>query len=358
MSHAHFRGALITLLVVVGASLGSCSRAAAEAALPAGARIIISGCSLRFNEKLLQNQVRIELLAAGVHSVRAVDIYADTLVLEEEPSSLATLRVTYPDCEESADEIRLGVADRKTGKHLERALVVSDVSQTMQPRAIALALTELLRSEWQKLSESPKEVAQARDSEKPAQARKLRASQVVQEDAERAAREEEIAQKFRVEWLAVGHLYAQTDSGDLSTSLAMSKLLASHARIQVGVNMAGGAGQGTDAHLFQATGRVLLALVSRTLNPSIEVGALVEAGWASLNGVRDGHESGPIVTAGAHATLRVPAGDVMEALITVQAGYVLVPMTSKPVVDNGISDRYIGFAGPVLGIGVGIASWL
>jgi hypothetical protein len=231
----------------------------------------------------------------------------------------------------------------------------------MRARAIGLALTELLRSEWQKLSETKKpDVVQALDDEAPpAHApRKLRASQVVQEDAERIAREAAIAQRFRIEWLVVGHLYSQTDGGDLSTSLAISKLLASRARIQVGGSLAGGAGQGTDAHLFQATGRVLLALVSRTLNPSIEVGALLEAGWASLNGTRDGRHNGAIITAGAHATLRVAAAEAMETLITVQAGYVLLPMTAHPVVDNGVSERRIGFAGPTLGIGLGIASWL
>jgi hypothetical protein len=358
LSCALARAALLSLLFVAGALFLHVRHAAADAALPVAARIVVSGCSMRFNEKALQDQVRIELLAAGVHNVRSVDLYADNMVLEEEPSSLATLRITFPDCEESADEIRLGVADRKSGKHLERALVISDVPDTMQARAIALALTELLRSEWQMLSEPPKQVVQAVDAEQPARVAKLHASQVVQESAERDAREAAIAQRFRIEWLAVGHLYPQTDSGDLSTSLAISKLLSSRARIQVGGSMAGGAGQGTDAHLFQATGRVLLALVSRTLDPSIEVGALFEAGWASLNGIRDGRHNGPIVMAGAHATLRVPAADAMEALITVQAGYVIVPMTASPVVDNGVSDRHIGFAGPTLGIGLGIASWL
>lgn len=359
MSSAALRAALRYLLCAL-AMWASAAKVRADAALPAGARILISGCSSRFNEKNLQDQVRVELLSAGVHSVRSVDLYADNMVLEEEPITLATLHVVFPDCEEQVDEVKLGVADRKTGRHLERTLVISDVPDTMRARAIGLALTELLRSEWQKLSEAKKPaVAQASDDESPhMRARKLRASQVVQEDAERIAREAAIAQRFRIEWLAVGHLYSQTDAGDLSTSLAISKLLGSRARIQVGGSLAGGAGQGTDAHLFQATGRVLLALVSRTLNPSIEVGGLLEAGWASLNGIRDGRHNGAIITAGAHATLRVAAAEAMETLITVQAGYVVLPMTSRPVIDNGVSDRRIGFAGPTLGIGVGIASWL
>jgi hypothetical protein len=145
----------------------------------------------------------------------------------------------------------------------------------------------------------------------------------------------------------------------LSTSLGIAKLLSSRARLQVGGSLAGGAGQGTDAQLFQATGRVLLALVSRTLNPSIEVGGLFEAGWASLVGIRDGRHNGAIVSAGAHATLRLPAAEAMEVLITVQAGYVIVPMTSRAVLENEPArGRRIGFAGPMLGIGVGIASWL
>ncbi len=339
--------------------LTSVRAARGEAALPAGARILISGCSLRFNERVLQDQMRIELLSAGVHSVRSVDLYADDM-LEDEPVSLATLRVTFPDCEDKADEIKLGVADRKTGRHLERALVISDVPESMQARAIGLALTELLRSEWQKLSQPPEqEVAQAVDGEKPPTSQKLRASQVVQDEEERNAREAEIARRFRIEWQVVGHLYSQTDSGDLSTSLAISKLLAARMRLQVGGSMAGGAGQGTDAQLFQATGRVLLALVSRRLSPGIEVGGLFEAGWASLVGIRDGRHNGAIVSAGAHATLRLPAAEAMEVLITVQAGYVIVPMTTRQVPENELDTRRrIGFAGPTLGIGLGIASWL
>jgi len=78
-----------------------------------------------------------------------------------------------------------------------------------------------------------------------------------------------------------------------------------------------------------------------------------------LIGIRDGRHKGAIASAGAHATLRLPAGEAMEVLITVQAGYVIVPMTSRQVPDDELAvRRRIGFAGPTLGIGLGIASWL
>jgi hypothetical protein len=336
------------------ASLLVYARAArADAALPAGVRVVISGCSLRFNELTLQNHVRVELLAAGVHSVRAIDPYVDNMIMEEEPATLATLRVTFPDCEEASDQVRLGIADRKTGKHIERTLAVSDVPEAMQARAIALVLTELLRSEWERLSTAKAPVKPAPRAAIPPRAAQLRAARILREQEEEEARQRLIAFRYRIEWLAVGHVYPKTHSGTLNTVLALSKLFAPRARLQVGGSLAGGASQGGNVQLSQATFRALLAVVARVSNPTVEIGTLLELGWANVRGDYLEGEHGPLVSASGHVTLRIRAAEAMEALITGQLGIVIAQVT-----ELGPPPYPLGFAGPMFAIGLGIASWL
>lgn len=300
---------------------GVARKAAAQAALPSDTRVVVSGCSTRINERALMDQVRVELLAAGVQRVRTVELYADELSLEEEPADVATLRINFSDCEESGREIKLGVAARHTGRHVERALAVSDVPESIHARAIALALTELLRASWQELS---KVESTPEEPSHPPLLATVTARAVVNADAANKA-ERALRQRPRFEWHGGGRLYPQADSGDVSSALYVSKMLGERTRLHMGAGAAGGGGQGSDAHLFQANARMGLAVCSQFNAPAIEVGSAMELGWAHLEGNYAGSQSGFIATALLQATLRVPAAPEMEALVMLQAGYVLSP---------------------------------
>jgi hypothetical protein len=331
--------------------------ASAQTALPSDTRIVVSGCSMRINERALQDQVRIELLAAGVQRVRTVELYADELPLEDEPAEVATLRITFADCDEISAEIKLGVAARKTGEHLERLLNVSDVPATMYARAIALALTELLRASWHELSTGPSSEP-PRPSPHPQLVPRLHADVLVQNAAESAATLA-IRQRLRLEWHGGARMYPQTDTGEANSALGLSKLFGERTRLLVLASVAGGGGQGSDARLFQSTARTTLSLCGRSADPALEVGASIELGYAHLAGTQAGRTHGFISTALVHGTLRVQAAQEIEALVTLQAGYVLAPVTLRSPSDaNGFPGPEVGFRGAVIGIEIGLAGLL
>jgi hypothetical protein len=327
---------------------------AAQTALPSDTRIVVSGCSMRVNERTLQDQVRIELLASGVERVRTVELYADELSLEEEPEEVATLRIDFSDCDASASEIKLGVAARRTGKHVERSLAVSDVPDNMHARAIALALTELLRASWAELTAPNHKEATPTLRKLPQLHGDVVVRSALREAAARAVR-----QRLRLEWQGGGRVYPQSDSGEASSAFALSKLFGLRTRVQLAASAAGGAGQGSDARLFQTTARTTVALCSQRDNPAIEVGGSIEVGWAQARGANAGSANGFISTALLTGTLRVQAAQEVEALIVLQAGYVLSPLTLRSPPDNtGKRGPKVGFQGPVVGLAVGIAGLL
>lgn len=326
----------------------------AQTALPSDTRIVVSGCSMRINERGLHDQIRVELLAAGVQRVRTVELYADDISLEEEPEEVATLRITFSDCDESGREIRLGIAARRTGKHIERTLAVSDVPDSMHARAIALALTELLRASWQDLSTAPQFEIEPTVQKLPT----LNADVVVR-SAEQNAADRALRKRLRLEWQGGGRMYPQTDSGEASSAFALSKLLGERTRMQVAIAAAGGGGQGSDARMFQGTGRLTLALCSMNNHPGIEVGGVMELGWAHLRGITAGSNNGFVATGLLQGTLRVEAAQEVEALIILQAGYVIAPVTLRaPPAENNVRGAKIGFEGPVVGLAIGIAGLL
>jgi hypothetical protein len=351
------RGWLVVISLLLGVACWFAPRlAAAQTALPSDTRIVVSGCSMRINERSLHDQIRVELLAAGVQRVRTVELYADDISLEEEPEEVATLRITFSDCDESGREIKLGIAARRTGKHVERTLAVSDVPDSMHARAIALAMTELLRSSWQDLSAQQQQQATA-----DVQSRQLPTlnADVIVRSAERSAVDRALRQRLRLEWQGGGRMYPQTDSGEASSAFALSKVFGERTRVQLAASAAGGGGQGSDARMFQGVARTTVALCSQRDHPGIEVGGVIELGWAHLRGTMAGEHSGFIATGLVQGTLRMQAAQEIEALIVLQAGYVIAPVTLRsPPVTNGVRGAQVGFQGPVIGLAVGIAGLL
>jgi hypothetical protein len=88
------------------------------------------------------------------------------------------------------------------------------------------------------------------------------------------------------------------------------------------------------------------------------VGASVELGYAQLSGTQAGRERGFISTGLVHGTLRVEAAPEIDAMITLQAGYVLAPVTIAGPTDSSGFRQEVGFRGAVIGIEVGVAGLL
>lgn len=337
---------------LVSRALVPAARADAGSALPSRARILLRGCSERTNERALLEQVRIELLSAGILQVDAIDVYAQAT--DHESFDVATLRIDLPGCGEAGWNVYLAVAYAQTGRQTTRTLAMSEIPEAVRPRAVALALVELLRGSWRQLAGEPKPppaaVPAELDPERPPGVMAAPAGPPAEPD--RSARP-------RLEWRGATRIYPQTDSGDLATSLSVSQLLAGRVRVHGGGSAAGGGGDGSNVHIFRGTSRLGLSLcsISTAQQPGIEVGTVWEIGWAQLRTGGSPQESGLLVTGSLEAVLRVRVSHGVETLVSLEAGYVLAPLTLEVELDDG-RRRSTGLEGSVLGVGIGLAGIL
>jgi hypothetical protein len=318
-------------------------------ALPGRVRVLVRGCSERTDERSLLEQVRVELLSAGILRVDVIDVYGQ--VDEGERYDQATVRIDLPTCAASSWNVYLTVAYAQTGRQTARTLEMSEIPEAARPRAVALALVELLRGSWRELAGEqeapPPPAVAAYDPETPPGAQAIRAA----EDPDRSTRP-------RIEWMGATRIYPQTDSGDLSTSLSYSQLLAGPMRVHAGGSVAGGGGDGSNVHIFRGTSRIGLRLCSsRGQQPALEVGTAWEIGWAQLRTAGSPRESGLLVTGAIEAALRVHVSPGVETLVSLEAGYVLAPLTMEVELDDG-RRRSTGIEGSVLGVGIGLAGIL
>ncbi len=345
-------------------------------ALPTGVRLVLARCDSIVDRKSLLEQLRIELLSIGVVDIDIVDPETGSSTRNASNADrIATLHVYFPECDNDAGLVNLRISDRLTAKYMERALVVSDVVESARPRAVALAIVELLRASWLELVLQPqndddsgpsnevrsrlvthlkeKAVDEADERKTPEQrAREIDAERTTLEEAARDERWD----KKRLEWLAGARLFPEGGAGDLSTTVSMSFAINRKLRLQVGGVAAGGgvnkqrngANDTIAIDTFEAAGRIGLALGGGS-DPEIEILPAVEIGWARLTGGGVREQSRPLAIGCLHSTLRTSIAKGVDGIFGVQAGYVLAPVEVKD---------YGGLAGPVIGVTVGLAGIL
>lgn len=368
-------------LLLTGLAAPFAARAQQMPALPAGVRLVLSRCDGIVDRKSLLEQLRIELLSIGVVDIDVVDPETGTSTRNASNADrVATLHVYFPECDDDAGLVNLRISDRLTAKYMERALVVSDVDPAMRPRAVALAIVELLRASWLELVLQPdgdergpssevrsrlvthlKEQASDESDERKTpeeRAREIDAARTTQEETARDQRWE----KKRLEWVASGRIFPEGDAGDLSTTVSMSFALNRKLRLQAGGLAAGGGvnDKTTDVHTFEAAGRLGLAL-SGGSDPEIEILPSVEVGWARLTSPNLSVLSRPIAIGALHATIRSSVTKGVDGIIGIQAGYVLTPveMKMKTKTATGTETQDLGgMVGPVIGVTMGLAGIL
>lgn len=346
-------------------------RAQQMPALPTGVRIVLASCDALVQRKALLEQLRIELLSTGVVDIEVVDPDTGTASHGESADRIATLQVYYPECDDTAGLVNLRISDRLTAKYVERTLVVSDVDAEARPRAVALAIVELLRASWlelviaQRPGESPDPSDAVRNrlvshlkeatSDDPEVQRSTR-RRAPERESDAQAAEERWAKK-RLEWLGSGRFYPQGDSGDLSTTVKLSVALNRRLRLHTGALAAGGGvNSGDDVNMFQAAG-VLGVGLSGGSEPEVEVASIFEVGWMRVSG-QDVRDVGRTTATGTlQGTVRAPVAAGVDALIGVQAGYVLSPVLVKTAGISG-GQPAGGFQGPVVGVCVGLSGIL
>jgi hypothetical protein len=358
---------LLCLPLLVAAEVASAQQ---MPALPTGVRIVLASCDALVLRKALLEQLRIELLSTGVVEIEVVDPDTGT-GSQVQSDRIATLQVYYPECDDTAGLVNLRISDRLTAKYVERTLVVSDLHAEARPRAVALAIVELLRASWlelviaQRPGESPEPSDTVRNrlvthlkertSDDPEVQRPERRRDSRAEDEALLA--EERWAKNRLEWVGAGRFYPQGDSGDLSTTVKLSVALNRRLRLHTGALAAGGGvNSGRDVNMFEAAG-VLGVGLSGGSEPEVEVASVFEVGWMRVSG-QEVRDVGRVAATGTlQGTVRAPVAAGVDALIGVQAGYVLSPVLVKTAGTTG-GQPAGGFQGPVVGVCVGLSGIL
>ena len=141
---------LVLPLILIGAPLR------ARAAPPVTVYIVPAGCSSEVLDiDSFARTVSIELRADGVDRivVSGENPTAEPRVSLDDAS--AVIAIAPQPCNSDAREIEITIADLATRKTVQRKVAMSDLDRPARPRAIALAIAELLRASWAELGVPP-----------------------------------------------------------------------------------------------------------------------------------------------------------------------------------------------------------
>ena len=358
-------------------------------ALPSGVRIVLAKCDRIVARKALLEKLRVELLSTGIVEIDVVDPEDGAGKKGEAEDRLATLHMYFPECDDAAGLVYLRISDRLTAKYVERAMDVSDVGLDARPRAVALAFVELLRASWLELVLQPEaweEEAGPAPAVRHGLVTRLKEATGEQDLGRRRPRSESAGsgaqqdaaalerwQRPRLEWTANMRFYPQGASGIVNTDLAVSIPMGRRLRLAVGGNAGGGgiSDPYDDINLFVAAGRLGLVLASSG-EPTVELQTGIEGGWAQATGTLSAEEGGigkqssATMTALLVGALRTHIAAALDALIAVQAGFVLSPLEAqvrRSQLGDSVSPEVFvrsagGMVGPYLGISLGLSGRL
>ena len=137
--HARVAGTLISLLVSAAAEAGAQTPPSVGEAAGTSALVLLRSprCDARFfDADAFVQLLTIELLPAKVKLVRD-ELAASSAEMILEISAFA--------CDPRARELTIAIAERRTGDRREHSIALYDVDPRTRPRALALAIAELLR---------------------------------------------------------------------------------------------------------------------------------------------------------------------------------------------------------------------
>lgn len=114
--------------------------------MPSRVELGVPGCTDAIATDVLLRMLRVELVGDGVERVELATPG------ETGAAALARVVVEVPRCVGDASEFLVTVDDAATRKSVRRAIELADVPVTTRPRALALAVAELLRASWLELA--------------------------------------------------------------------------------------------------------------------------------------------------------------------------------------------------------------
>jgi hypothetical protein len=136
--------------LALAVALGARAAAADVAPMASVVELNLPVCTAGpFDGAKLLALLRVELGAIGVADVR---VRGPGHISPPLPADLlAAVELSAPACEAST-EVTIQVVDRATSKVVERTMTIGDVAFDERPRALAIAIAELLQASWAELS--------------------------------------------------------------------------------------------------------------------------------------------------------------------------------------------------------------
>lgn len=352
-------GSRRVLACIVGLLGGAAAPTAAGQPIPvapAPASVLISphacGSELFAGDAFL-DILRTELRVDGVDRVVVAP------AAPGEPPVLAEIALQASPCDSIVKEVVVTIEDRATSKRVERRVLVGDTAEPARPRALALAVAELLRATWLELAmpaapapqvpvPEPVRVAALQRSVAPLPP--LPASTPVTPSSPRD-REVSVAVAARGFPGANAALLGGHAAGASRFSSALSF------RIDLGALFGTARDPLGDVNLGMATvGAALLlgspaeATVAVAVGPRLEIGV----GWASGNPLEQTTSSyagsGFVSAASLLGTSSFRLADRWRLAVELEAGASIVPI--EALAD---SRRVSGTEGGMLGLAIGVA---
>jgi hypothetical protein len=293
----------------------------------------------------------IELRAEGV---TRVDVVAAGTTGAKDPA-LARVTLAASPCSESATQVDVTVDDAATNKTVLRTMALGDVAAGARPRALALAVAELVRASWAELAlpnaPPPPPLVPARVQ----RIARLHAAPAPTPPEPSAGRPPPLALGAAL----AARFFPSYATATLGPRVALSAALgASPLRVRIDANALFGTAYdplgSLPLGLVSGGGALLLGHRSGPLDveigPHLEVGYGWVTGHASTPGVATTSGGSVIVDLSAALDLRFELGAGFWATLDIDVGSVLESL-------DALADgrRAAGFDGPVAGVALGIA---
>jgi len=313
-----------------------------------------------FDEARLLSLLRVELGAIGVSDVRTKGQGRPSPPLPAD--SIAAVELSVSACE-TASDVTIQVVDRATSKIVERTMAIGDVDFDERPRALAIAIAELLQASWAELElgGSPSPALEVPPEIRAAVVQRLTppplpAPVVAPAGAPRKSGATPKASHLFLDAAALARAFPSRDTallgGAVSVSLPVERSWAAHAAVDAGYG---------DSHVASGTVGITAVTASAGIAAvaghatTLEVGPVIHAGYVWAHGSAGsattlGRDYSHIVAlAGVSATLRVPARG-FSALAGFDVGGVLEQASFL-----ADTTRVAGFGGVSLGLRLGAA---
>jgi hypothetical protein len=357
-------GVIRRLALAASLTLVSSVAVAQSEGVPSRVRIVPPTCTVGpFDTAAWIALARSELETDGV---RAVEVAPDPSGAED---AIAVVRVEVSPCRADATEVTLAIDDLVTRKSVRRSVALDDIAPDARPRALALAVAELLRASWAELALPDAPVApEAAPALRRAMLVRLRpaVSAVPTEAPARPAAPTPTATP-RYAWWAMAGLDLRTFPGQSGVLLGGRAVvtwspwpsLPLRLRADLGSAYGTAFARRGEVTLVATTAGLGVQLGGGTERFDLSVGPRTELGWARVTGRPASDPSAAVTDDGfvwfvaLACTLKVRLGSRWSAALDIATGQTLNFLT---VVSDG--ERVTGIDGPMLAVTLGLgASW-